>query len=53
MPWTQGQVNLFRAAAHNPSIAKAHGMSQQKAAQMASEGVKTKPYTQHLAEKLK
>ena len=53
MPWTQQQVNLFRAAAHNPAIAKAHGMSQQKAAQMASEGVKKKSYSQHLADKLK
>ena len=40
MPWTQKQINLFRAAQHNPAIAQAHGMSQAKAGQMAAEGVK-------------
>ena len=42
MPWTPKQNKLFRAAAHNPAIAKAHGMSQSKAREMASEGVKRK-----------
>lgn len=40
MPWSPAQHRLFEAAAHNPAIAKAHGMSQQKAAGMASEGIK-------------
>ena len=43
MPWTEKQVRLFRAAAHNPEIAKAHGMSQKKAGDMAAEGVKVSP----------
>lgn len=40
MPWTPAQHRLFEAAAHNPKIAASHGMSQSKAAQMASEGIK-------------
>ena len=40
MPWSDAQVRLFAAAAHNPGIAQAHGMSQSKAAGMASEGIK-------------
>ena len=42
MPYTQSQNKLFRAAAHNPAIAKKHGMSQGQASKMASEGVKRK-----------
>ena len=40
MPWSPAQHNLFHAAAHNPAVAKLHGMTQTKAASMASEGVK-------------
>jgi hypothetical protein len=42
MPWTGAQHRLFEAAAHNPEIAKEKGISQDKAAEMASEGVKKK-----------
>ena len=41
MPWTPKQHRLFMAAAHNPAIAAAHHMNPAKAAQMASEGIKT------------
>jgi hypothetical protein len=41
MPWTPAQHRLFEAAAHNPSIAKTRGIPQQKASQMASEGIKS------------
>lgn len=44
MPWSASQNRLFRAAAHNPAIARSHGMTQAKAGQMAAEGVK-KPLT--------
>lgn len=37
MPWTNAQVRLFAAAAHDPSIAQAHGMSQSKARDMEME----------------
>jgi hypothetical protein len=40
MPWTPAQHRLFEAAAHSPEIAARKGIPQQKAAQMASEGVK-------------
>lgn len=40
MPWTAKQHRLFEAAAHNPAVAKRVGIPQQKAAEMASEGVK-------------
>lgn len=40
MPWTESQIRLFRAAAHNPGIARKHGLSQSKAREMAYEGVK-------------
>ena len=43
MPWTPAQHRLFQAAAHNPAIAKSHGMTQNKAASMASEGIKHDP----------
>lgn len=37
MPWTSAQIRLFAAAAHNPAIAKKHGMSQEKAREMEME----------------
>lgn len=40
MPWTQAQHRLFQAAAHNPQVARKAGIPQDKAKQMASEGVK-------------
>jgi len=40
MPWTLKQHRLFQAAAHNPEIARKHGISQQDARRMASEGIK-------------
>ena len=43
MPWTAAQNRLFQAAAHDPSIAKRVGIPQDKAKQMASEGVKKDP----------
>lgn len=39
MPWTKEQNKLFRAAAHNPEIAKKHGMSMEQAHKIADEGV--------------
>lgn len=49
MPWTPAQERLFQAAAHNPAIAQAKGIPQQRAASMASEGVKPKSKAQVLA----
>jgi hypothetical protein len=43
MPWTEKQNRLFQAAAHDPAVAKRVGIPQDKAKQMASEGVKDKP----------
>lgn len=40
MPWTESQIRLFRAAAHNPEIARSHGMSMGKARTMSMEGVR-------------
>lgn len=40
MPWTESQIRLFRAAAHNPEIARSHGMSMGRARSMSMEGVK-------------
>ena len=37
MPWTNPQVRLFSAAAHNPQIAAKHGMSMGKARKMEME----------------
>src|SRR3990167_7790047 len=34
MPWTNSQIRLFSAAAHNPQIAAKHRMSQSKARTM-------------------
>lgn len=42
MPYTEKQHRLFQAAAHNPAIAKKHGISQAEAKKMAGEGVKKK-----------
>lgn len=43
MPYTEAQNKLFRAAEHNPAIAKAHGMSHETAKKLANEGVKKDP----------
>lgn len=43
MPYSASQNKLFRAAAHDPAIAKKHGLSQHAAAKLASEGVKRAP----------
>lgn len=43
MPWNRAQHRLFEAAAHDPSVAQRVGIPQDKAAQMASEGVKKTP----------
>ncbi len=40
MPWTEKQVRLFQAAAHNPKVAKQVGIPQEKAKEMAAEGTK-------------
>lgn len=40
MPYTPKQNALFRAAEHNPAIAKKVGIPQAKAARMAHEGIK-------------
>lgn len=42
MPYTEKQHKLFQAAAHDPKIAKKHGMTQAEAKKMAGEGVKKK-----------
>ena len=51
MPWTAKQHRLFEAAAHNPAVAKRVGIPQQKAAEMASEGVKRKAVADALRKK--
>lgn len=43
MPYTEKQNKLFRAAEHNPEIAKKVGLSQEQAAKMAHEGIKHEP----------
>jgi len=40
MPWSKKQNKLFRAAEHNPAIAKSHGLTHAKAKKMAHEGIK-------------
>lgn len=40
MPWNKKQHALFEAAAHNPAIAKSHGIPQTTASKLAHEGVK-------------
>lgn len=42
MPYTAKQNALFRAAAHDPEIAKKHGMTMHEARKMAMEGIKKK-----------
>lgn len=37
MPWNPAQTRLFLAAAHDPAVAKRHGLSQEKARGMAME----------------
>lgn len=37
MPWTDKQVRLFAAAAHDPMIAKKHGMKMNEAHKMQME----------------
>lgn len=41
MPWTNKQVRLFAAAAHNPQIAKKTGIPMAKARQMEMEAPKS------------
>jgi hypothetical protein len=48
MPWSQKQHNLFEAAAHNPEVAQRVGIPQQKAQEMAHEGVKRKALAHYL-----
>ena len=43
MPYTLQQHKLFEAAASSPAVAKRVGIPQNKAKQMASEGVKKDP----------
>lgn len=52
MPWTPAQHRLFEAAAHNPQIAREHGISQPKAAGMAAEGIKKQSSPQALSRAL-
>lgn len=40
MPWSLKQNKLFRAAEHNPAIAKKVGIPQATAKKLAHEGVK-------------
>lgn len=40
MPWSKAQMRLWRAAAHEPAIARSHGISRSKARTFISEGVK-------------
>lgn len=42
MPYTEKQIKLFQAAAHNPAIAKSSGIPMTTAKKMAAEGVKGK-----------
>lgn len=53
MPWNPAQHRLFEAAAHNPAAAKKTGIPQQKAAQMASEGIKKPSQAQKLGAALR
>ena len=50
MPYTVAQNRLFRAAEHNPAIARSSGIPQSTAAKLAHEGIKRGPM---LAAKLK
>ena len=42
-PYNEAQNKLFRAAEHNPEIAKKVGIPQATAKKLASEGVKHSP----------
>ena len=44
MPYSAKQNKLFRAAEHNPAIAKKVGIPQSTASNMAAEGVKKDPH---------
>ena len=44
MPYSAKQNKLFRAAEHNPAIAKKVGIPQATAKKLASEGVKKDPH---------
>jgi hypothetical protein len=43
MPYTAKQNKLFRAAEHNPKIAKSAGIPMATAKKLAAEGVKKTP----------
>lgn len=49
MPYTESQNKLFWAASKNEAIAKEHGLSMNKAKELAEEGVKK---TKHKPAKL-
>ena len=56
MPWTAAQHRLFEAAAHNPVLAQRVGIPQNKAQNMAKEGIKypsNQPSPQKLAQGLR
>ena len=40
MPWSKKQNALFRAAAHNPAIAKSANIPMETAKTLAAEGIK-------------
>ena len=42
MPWTEKQRRLFDAAAHDPAIAREHGMSGRTAGKLADEANRMK-----------
>lgn len=52
MPWSSSQNALFRLAAHNPQVAKEHGLSTETARRLDSEGIKGKKKNK-LSEKVK
>jgi hypothetical protein len=53
MPWTDKQVRLFAAAAHNPAISKKVGIPQGKAREMEMEaGPKQRSHAMKLASAL-
>ena len=53
MPWTPAQNKLFRAAEHNPAIARSSGIPQAEAAKLAHEGVKAPSKPKTLAKMLR
>lgn len=52
MPYTEKQHRMFEAAAHDAEFAQRMGIPQDKAKQMASEGVKKKNKPAKLAQAL-